>query len=88
MIYAQSYNQEEPEHIKRQREIADRHKRMKEWMNVLCLRLEIWERNGPSESLRQSIGEAAKEWGALFREIMSSDLPRIKGPTRHDLSAG
>jgi hypothetical protein len=76
--YAQTYTSERAELERRQRqEMADRHKRMKEWMNVLCLRLEIWERNGPSEAMRQSIAEAAEEWGTLFQEIMGSDAPRI-----------
>jgi hypothetical protein len=81
-FYAQHNSEGESETVRQRRLIADRHKRMKEWMNVLCTRLEIWERNGPSESLRQGIAEAAAEWGALFREIMGSDAPRITGQDR------
>lgn len=81
-MFAQRGPEGESDAVKRQCQIADRHKRMKQWMDVLCLKLEIWERNGPSEALRQSIAEAAEEWGVLFREIMGSDAPRIEGPKR------
>ena len=77
VIYAQYNNSEETQHIKRQRETAALFKEMKEWSDVLNLRLEIWCRSGPSEELRKGISEAATEYGCRFEKMMGSSPPRI-----------
>lgn len=81
MIYAQYSNQAEPDHIKKQRETAALLKEMKQWMDVLHLRLEIWLRNGASQGLRDGISEASREYGSRLERLMASSPARITGPT-------
>jgi uncharacterized protein YecE (DUF72 family) len=81
--YAQTYTAEKYEIERRQRqELADLFKSLEQWQSVFRVRLEQWCRNGPSESLRAQINEAAEECGSRIEQIMGSSPPRITGPTR------
>jgi hypothetical protein len=57
-------------------------KEMKEWMDVLHLRVEIWCRNGPSQALRDGISEASAEYGERLERLLGSASIRLTGPSR------
>ena len=70
---------------KKQRETEEQLKVMRQWQDVIHIKLGIWCRNGPSEALRNQIAAASEQYGEAFRKIMASSPQRIAGSSQEGL---
>jgi hypothetical protein len=86
MTYAQTGYTAESYELERRRaqEMTDLYKSLENWQACFRTRLEQWGRHGPSDALRASIAEAAKEIGDVVDQIMHATPPMLSAPKREN----
>ena len=82
MTYAHGYSENYEQERQRAQKLNDLYKSLSDWQGALRTRLEMWGRQGPSEALRASISEAAKEIGDVVDAIMHAPPP-VLSPTKN-----
>jgi hypothetical protein len=72
----------EREHRRKLIEQDEQLAQMRQFQDLIHLKLGIWLRSGPSPALRREIEEAAENYGEAFKRVMDSARPMITGPKR------